>query len=120
VNRKLASWLAIFGMVLNALWPLLANAGPADFSAPVCSMVGTKAVPGASGNLPAPSQPSKLGAPHCPFCTGASDHHPALAAAAVLLFVPPAASLRLPVAVEFVEPSFVLLAAHPRGPPTLS
>ena len=120
MNRKLASWLAIFGMVLNALWPLLANAGPAEFSAPVCSMVGTKAGPGFSGNLPAPSQPSKLSAPHCPFCTSVSDHHPALAVTAVLLFVPPLESLRPLVAVELVAPLFVLLAAPPRGPPTLS
>ena len=46
------------------------------------------------------SQPSKLSAPHCPFCTGASDHHPAVAGAAALPLVPPAGSLRPPVAVE--------------------
>jgi hypothetical protein len=116
--RKLATWLAIAGMALNALWPLLANAGPAEFSAPVCSMVGTKLAPGVAGGLPAHPSPGKPGAPHCPFCPGVGDQSPALAACRGLAVVAPTASAQA-IAVELFRPvSFLYLAAHPRGPPS--
>lgn len=118
MNRKLASWLAIFGMVLNALWPLLANAGPVEFAMPVCSAVGTTASAGLAGT-PLQPAPGKLSAPHCPFCTSASDHQPALPVAAALLLPPPAESLSPLLAIEPIAPSFTLLSAHPRGPPPL-
>lgn len=116
MNRRLAAWLAIFGMVLNALWPLLANAALAEFSAPVCSMVGTMSAPDGY-NLPAPTAPAKSPAPHCPFCTFGADHSPALASAAVLAFAPPPELARLLVIVVEYFPSFVFPTAPPRGPP---
>jgi hypothetical protein len=116
VTRRLAAWLAIFGMALNALWPLLANAAPMEFSAPVCSMVGTKATPANSG-LPIGPAPGKLSAPHCPFCPGVSDHTPALAPYLPIAIVAPIARAQ-PVRAESALPvSFLHLAAHPRGPP---
>lgn len=105
------------GMVLNALWPLLANAGPADFSAPVCSAVGTKSAPNIFGGLPTHPTPAKLSAPHCPFCAGSSDYQPALASAANVSDAQPAAVSQPLFAATELPLSFEILAAHPRGPP---
>src|SRR4051812_2566689 len=115
--RRLATWLALLGMTLNALWPLLANAGPADFSAPVCST----AHQGASGLLagtPLPMSPAKKIAPHCAFC-GAGHSLAAMAPPepgwfAAAVGEPP----RQPP--QSGSPTCQLLAANPRGPPVLS
>ena len=116
--RKLATWLAIAGMALNALWPLLANAGPVDFSAPVCSMDGTKAAPGGAGGLPLNPAPGKLSAPHCPFCPGVGDQTPALASYRGLAVIAPTVSAQA-IPVELFRPlPFLYLAAPPRGPPS--
>jgi hypothetical protein len=106
----------MFGMVLNALWPLLANAGPAEFSAPICSMVGTKSTSGMGGS-PGQPAPAKMGAAHCPFCAAGGDQNPALSSAEPLAFPPPIVIAKpLAAGVEFF-PSVVSFAAHPRGPP---
>jgi hypothetical protein len=104
-------------MVLNALWPLLANAAPTAFSAPICSMVGTQSTPATSG-LPFSPAPGKLSAPHCPFCLGVSDQSPALAPDLPISAVTPVSNVP-PVRAELALPvSFLHLAAHPRGPPS--
>ena len=116
MKRRLTAWLAIFGMVLNALWPLLATAAPREFVAPVCSMVGTTVAVDAAG-MPAQPAPAKSPAPHCPFCTTGSDHNPALATAQTIAFAPPVAAVRVPAPVAEHGSYFLILAAHPRGPP---
>jgi hypothetical protein len=117
IKRKFAAWLAIFGMVLNALWPLLANAAPTEFAAPICSMVGTKSTLATSG-LPFSPAPGKFSAPHCPFCPGVSDQAPALAPGLPIAIVVPVSNAQ-PVRAALVLPvSFLHLAARPRGPPS--
>ncbi len=115
-KRRFIAWLAILAMGLNGLWPLLATAAPVEFSAPICSMAGTTMAPDAY-SLPAQPAPAKSPAPHCPFCTGGSDHNPALATSKTLAFAPAAVVPPL-LAVVAVSPSFIFLAAHPRGPPS--
>lgn len=119
LTRRFAAWLAILAMGLNGLWPLLANAAPAEFVAPVCSMVGTAIAVDAAG-MPAQPAPAKSLAPHCPFCSTGSDHNPALATAETFAFAAPEPVARPQIAVISPKYSFVVLAAPPRGPPVLS
>ena len=116
-TRRFAAWLAFVAIALNGLWPLLANAAPRDFVAPICSMVGTTAAADASG-IPLPTAPAKSPAPHCPFCTTGSDHNPALATAETVAFAAPESMPQPRVSVFVPESSFVVLAAPPRGPPS--
>jgi len=117
LTRTFAAWLAILAMGLNGLWPLLANAAPVEFVAPICSMVGTTAAADAGG-MPMQPAPAKSPAPHCPFCSTGSDHNPALATAEAIAFAVPESTPQ-PLASVFAQnSSFVLLAAHPRGPPS--
>ena len=116
-TRRFAAWLAILAMGLNGLWPLLANAAPVEFVAPVCSMVGTTIAVDAGG-MPAQPAPAKSPAPHCPYCSFGSDHSAALPGAVSVGFAPPPALARpLALAVECF-PSFVFPTAPPRGPPS--
>ena len=117
LTRTFATWLAILAMGLNGLWPLLANAAPREFVAPLCSMVGTTMAVDASG-MPAQPAPAKSPAAHCPFCSTGSDHHPALAPAGVIAFAPPVAQFQRSIIVAEPAASSVVLAAAPRGPPS--
>jgi DUF2946 family protein len=86
--RRTAAWLALAAMALNAAWPLLANAQPANPAAEICSAAGGNH---ASGG--APATPGKgYHASHCNLCPfgaerGAAVSHamqPRLPAAPVL------------------------------------
>ena len=115
-TRTFATWLAILAMGLNGLWPLLANAAPREFVAPLCSMVGSTMAVDASG-MPAQPAPAKSPAAHCPFCSTGGDHNPALATVGVVAFVSPVARFQHAMIVAEPAASFVVLAAAPRGPP---
>ena len=117
LTRTFATWLAILAMGLNGLWPLLANAAPREFVAPLCSMVGTTMAVDASG-MPAQPAPAKSPAPHCPFCSTSSDHNPALATVGVIALAPPVAQFQRAIIVAEPAASSVVLAASPRGPPS--
>ncbi len=116
LTRRFAAWLAIVAMGLNGLWPLLANAAPLEFVAPVCSMVGTTVAVDAAG-MPAQPAPAKSFAPHCPFCTTGSDHSPALTGSSQNAVLQRALTTQPPVADASLPPSVVRLFADPRGPP---
>lgn len=116
--------MAILGVALNALWPLLAHAAsaaPQEFAAPICTT--NKAyftAPANGGELPAKTPPASSALPHCPFCLGVSDNVPALAATPAVAW---AAALprHAPVLVQAVAwTSFTHPYSHPRGPPVLS
>ena len=114
MNRRITAWLAIAALALNALWPLLAQAGPAEFALSWCSAAGAKAGP----VLPAPESP-KLRAAQCPFCAGAGDAGLALSGCPLEARVVDGAD----VAATGTQSSLVFfatyLAASPRGPPAL-
>jgi hypothetical protein len=64
--RRIAGWLAILAMSLNALWPLLANAKPAsafDPATEICTVGGIKSFAG--GGVPQPAD--KLHQPSCAY-----------------------------------------------------
>jgi hypothetical protein len=119
IKRKSAAALAILAMVLNALWPLLAHAAPAEFAAPICSTVGAISAHAGASGPPLQPAPAKSFAPHCPFCLGAGDHTPVLAPPSAPVIVVATQSFdpqftATPVGASFVHPS-----AHPRGPPAV-
>ena len=114
MKRSLAAWFAIVAMALNALWPLIANAGPVEFSVPVCTTGGSKVTPAGNG---LPVSPTELRAPHCPFCGGAGGAMAALAAAPSAVIFASTAHERLASPVVAPSYSFDLIHAPPRGPP---
>jgi hypothetical protein len=105
--KKLATWLAISAMALNALWPLIAQAKP-PLLVPVCTVGGTThyiELPG--GSTPVDSQHE-----HCTFCFAGA----ALPATHVLHGVD-GASFLSPKAVSFTPRSFIVVSADARAPP---
>ena len=63
-RRRIAAWLALAAMALNAAWPLLANAKPADPGAEICSATGLNHAAGG-----APAAPAKgVHSSHCNLC----------------------------------------------------
>ena len=107
--RRLATWLAILAMALQALWPLIAKARPATL-VPVCTVGGvTHYVDVPDGRSPADEQHQ-----HCAFCfVGA-----ALAARPVIQGFD-AFSFPAPVARQFEAKSFSAIDADARAPPAL-
>jgi len=107
--RKLAGWLAILAMALNALWPLIAQAKPVNL-VPVCTVGGVThyvEVPGAPA--PADSQHE-----HCAFCFAGA----VLPAHEVLQGVD-AFAFTSPKAVSSTPRDFFAVAAAARAPPVL-
>lgn len=120
-SRRIAGWLAILAMALNALWPLAANAKPAgafDLSTEICTVGGVKSFAGGSG-IPQPANTTHQ--PNCSFCTFGADKLvlPSVASGAVLAvmdhagFAPQIPQMR-PLQPQSYYP------AHPRAPPALS
>jgi hypothetical protein len=113
-----AAALALLGVALNALWPLLANAAPrADFFATEICSVNGKAPGAAVGKLPLPHPASKHPSLHCVFCASGACN-------AALTGVPP----QVAPAGEVTEPvlrtaavvhngDHIFLLAEPRAPP---
>lgn len=106
---KARAWVAIAAMALNALWPLIAQAKPANL-VPVCTVGGVThyvEVPGAPS--PADSQNE-----HCSFCFVGV----ALPAAKVVHAADVFESTR-PVSAVFSSRSFFFASADARAPPVL-
>src|SRR5258708_31732442 len=86
-RNRIAAWLALAGIALNASWPLLANARPNAPALPseVCSATGQKhageSVPGQAPGKGA--QPS-----HCTLCPFNAERGPALASTAGAISAP--------------------------------
>jgi len=101
-------------MALNAAWPLLANAQPADPSAEICSASG--------GKHGAPATPDKgYHASHCNLCPFGTERGAAIAVSAPSPVDPVAATERIFTRGEAASPLLSLYpAAPPRAPPVLS
>lgn len=104
-------------MALNAGWPLLANAQPADPAAEVCSANG-----GSHGVGGAPATPGKgYHASHCNLCPFGAERGAALAVAARALPLPVAAPTRIFTRGDPAAPQLAPYpTAPPRAPPVLS
>jgi hypothetical protein len=116
MNRRIVSWLAIFGIAFNALWPLIANAAPVDVFNTICT---TDKSLQASQQAPAKKIPASSSSPHCPFCLGASDDTPVLTAGAAASYQQAFSALAAMVAGTVAPPSFAYTSAASRGPPVL-
>lgn len=119
-HRRTTAWLAIFGMVLNAAWPLLANAKPAVPVSPseICSASGLNH---ASGG--APATPDKgIHASHCTLCPFGAERCAAIPFVGQPLALPSApAAARVFARSEAPRAPIALHpAAPPRAPPVLS
>jgi len=114
-RNRIAAWLALAGIALNASWPLLANARPNTLALPseVCSATGLKH----SGESPLKgAQPS-----HCALCPFNAERGPAISGAAPAFLCPMPASG--PVRELFSEPQLQAAldpCALPRAPPSFS
>jgi len=118
-RNRIAAWLALAGIALNASWPLLANARPNAPALPpeVCTAIGLKHpaenLPGAPGKGAQPS--------HCTLCPFNAERGPAISGAAPALLCPIPASAQVPE--FFSEPQLEAAldpCAPPRAPPFFS
>jgi len=116
LRNRIAAWLALAGIALNASWPLLANARPNTPALPseVCSATGQKH----SGESPfgKGARPS-----HCALCPFNAERGPAISGAVPGLLCPIPASA--PVRELFSEPQLPAAldpCAPPRAPPYFS
>jgi hypothetical protein len=101
-------------MTLNAAWPLLANAQPADPAAEICSAAG-----GSHAGGSAPATPGKgYHASHCNLCPFGAERGAAIAPAVrpLLASAPAAAPAFVPRGVP-QAPVSLYPAAPPRAPP---
>jgi hypothetical protein len=112
-RHRIASWLAIFAMALNALWPLLAQARPRSVAlVPLCTVGGeTHYVEVPLGKTPLEQKSSAQGE-HCSYCTLS-----ALPAPLVFSSSEKHASAQpAPFQARFAEAA-VFLFGRPRAPP---
>jgi len=113
--RRTAAWLALAGMVLNAAWPLLANAKPSAPPSEICSATGLSH---AAGGTPAGKG---LHASHCTLCPfGVERCAAAPYTGHTPLPSPPAVSTGFARATAVRPAAALYPAAPPRAPPFLS
>jgi len=105
--RRIAAWLAIVAMALQALWPLIAQARPVTL-VPVC------AVGEVTHYIEVPLGDAAAGHEHCAFCLASA----ALPATHVHHGVD-AVPFGNPKAVSFIPRSFIFVSADARAPPVL-
>jgi len=115
-RSRIAAWLALAGMALNASWPLIANArtSASALSSEVCSATGQKHA--GESPLSKGARPS-----HCALCPFNAERGPAISGAAPALLCPTPASG--PVRDLFSEPqpqAALDPCAPPRAPPYFS
>jgi hypothetical protein len=112
-RNRIAAWLALAGIALNASWPLLANAKPNVPALPseICTATGQKhAGDGRPGEAPGKGvQPS-----HCTLCPFNAERGPALASTAGAISAPAPAAAQRP---ESRETPLLVTAFDPTAPP---
>jgi hypothetical protein len=112
IRCRTAALLAVASMLLNAAWPVLANAKPyfPDLPQETCSATG---LVHANGGAPVESPHKSLYASHCTLCPFGAERGAAITPVAGLLFLPTLASPR----VARAEAPRLHLAHHPAAPP---
>jgi hypothetical protein len=108
-RSRIAAWVALAGIALNASWPLLANAAPRVPALPseICSATGQKHA--GESPLGKTDQPS-----HCKLCPYSADRGPAISGGAPAFRCPLPASR--PVS-DFVSKPRLAAALDPCAPP---
>jgi hypothetical protein len=119
LRRRTAAWLALSSMVLNAAWPVLANAKPdvPDFASEICSATG---LDHASGGAPA-APVKNLHASHCSLCPFGAERFAAIPVAMQPPLVPARVVARIFAPRETPRPAVAHRSnAPPRAPPVPS
>jgi len=116
IRNRIAAWLALAGIALNASWPPLANAAPSvpAFPSEICTATGQKHA--GESPLGKTDRPS-----HCTLCPYSAERGAAISGAAPALLCPMTASG--PVRALFSEPQLPAAldpCAPPRAPPFFS
>ena len=115
-RNRIAAWLALAGIALNASWPLLANARPNAPALPseVCSATGQKH----AGESPL----GKTDRPtHCTLCPYSAERGAAISGAAPAFLCPtPASGLVRELVSDLQLPAALDPCAPPRAPPFFS
>jgi Protein of unknown function (DUF2946) len=112
---RIAAWLALAGIALNAFWPLIANAKPADSPvfAPICSVTGLK-----HGSSPADVPGENPLSLRCALCVFHAGLGVAITPTAPAPVVPADAVDERPAPIaELRFGTALYLAAPPRAPP---
>jgi hypothetical protein len=117
--RRLAAWLALLAIALQAVWPLLAQARPKSVVlVPVCTVQGvTHYIELPKSRAPV-EQKAASQHDHCSFCSSGGERAALTPAFQVFKVVDVLSSLVLPRQEASVE-SHAVLAARPRAPPVL-
>jgi hypothetical protein len=114
--RHFAALAAAFGIALQALWPIIAQARPGNsISVPVCSAEGTRH----SIELPLGKSQTEKSAEHCKLCVLGTDKDSVVAARFTFDFSSNSVDQVL-VEKAFPKQFSFLLSAHPRAPPQAS
>ncbi len=74
LRNRCSTWIAIFAMALNAVWPLLAQArpGPAPTLHEVCTASGLQII-SVAAEVPGEPASAAKASPHCAFCSLGTD-----------------------------------------------
>jgi hypothetical protein len=118
--RRIAAWLALWSIAFNALWPVLAIAGPSTPALPseICSATGSRHAGGGTGD-DAPG--SNVRPAHCTLCHFNPERNAAISCATHVLLSPVAAVAQPAAHFESLRPQAALHpSAPPRAPPYLS
>jgi hypothetical protein len=112
-RSRIAAWLALAGMALNAFWPLLANAKP-NVPSEVCSATGLQ-----HNETPSREAPGKSGHPsHCTLCPFNAERGAAIPHAKHIALPSEPVGVHHAVHREAPRPGAALdPAARPRAPP---
>ncbi len=114
-TRRFSSWLALAVFALNAFWPLLSLANPANSQAlmEICSSTGMKQAPSDDGH-------SGIQIPQCPLCVVGGSMSMATPPAVALLALAVTQEHRPFAATSPAARAAAFFPAQPRAPPALS
>jgi hypothetical protein len=115
--RRVAALAAAFGIALQALWPAIAQARPADsVSVPICSVDGTRH----EIELPLGRDQSDKTGEHCKLCVLGPDRIAAVESIDFSPFICKSFSDQIPETSAAASRQQSLTLAHPRAPPQAS
>jgi hypothetical protein len=117
MQRRFYSCLAILAIAFNALWPLIANAGPVTLDSTICT---TDKAAQSAPTVPGKRIPASSSLPHCPFCPGVGDATPGLVPAPFTFYEWIVATFSAAIAGAAGAAVLHYSSAAPRGPPALS
>ena len=114
-HRLLATWLALFALVLNFAWPLVAkaSAGAQGGLTDICTVAGMQPAADGVGHSKSPD----LAASHCAFCSFGTAK--AILTSHAILPAISSGPGNAPAGVDFRVPPVSTLTLHaaPRAPP---